>query len=127
MAKPTPIENLDSLPIEEQRKGKMTTYSIWNGLEMLGGVVLREIDADHAEGKSLFVAPRCQKSGIGTRLALHLLEQARQRNYREVFLETGATDAFAPARKLFAELGFEECEHFGDYPVEGSVFMKLKL
>jgi len=128
MTKQAPIEDYGALPIDERRKGDSTTWSIWYGNEMLGGVVLKELDAESGEGKLLFVASAHQKKGIGRRLADHVLEQARLRKYKWVYLETGATDEFAPARKLFAELGFEECGPFGEYGDNPySRYMRLEL
>lgn len=51
-----------------------------------------------------------------------LVERARQRGYRRVSLETGRSEAFAPARALYASAGFVECGSFGDYPEGGSSF-----
>jgi putative acetyltransferase len=43
-------------------------------------------------------------------------------------LETGSMEAFAPARSLYAGVGFEPCEPFADYrPSRNSVFMTLWL
>ncbi len=43
-------------------------------------------------------------------------------------LETGSMEAFAPAARLYAAVGFEPCEPFGDYrPSRNSTFMTLRL
>jgi len=43
-------------------------------------------------------------------------------------LETGSAEAFEPARKLYASLGFEYCEPFADYVEDPySVFMTKEL
>jgi putative acetyltransferase len=58
----------------------------------------------------------------------HLVRFARERGFTRVSLETGAMDAFAPARSLYASAGFEACEPFGDYsPSRNSVFMTLRI
>ena len=57
-----------------------------------------------------------------------LVALARQRGYRRVSLETGRSEAFAPARALYAAAGFVECGPFGDYPEDGqSCFMTMVL
>jgi putative acetyltransferase len=45
----------------------------------------------------------------------HILAFAAEQNFTRVSLETGAMDAFAPARSLYSKLGFVACEPFGDY------------
>jgi len=49
----------------------------------------------------------------------YLISEARQRGYQRISLETGSTDAFAPARHLYERTGFEETGPFGDYTDTG--------
>jgi putative acetyltransferase len=66
--------------------------------------------------------------GIGSRLVVHLIEEARKRGYSRLSLETGAMPFFAPARRLYQRHGFVECDPFGAYgPDRNSVFMTLGL
>jgi putative acetyltransferase len=45
-----------------------------------------------------------------------------------VSLETGAMDAFEPARSLYASAGFEPCGPFGDYAASpNSAFMTRRV
>jgi putative acetyltransferase len=53
--------------------------------------------------------------GVGRSLVERLLSIAVDRNYRRVSLETGTMEAFAPARALYAKLGFTPCAPFGEY------------
>jgi putative acetyltransferase len=58
----------------------------------------------------------------------HLLAVARARGIRRVSIETGNTDAFAPARALYTGAGFQPCEPFGDYVDSPfSTWMTLRL
>jgi putative acetyltransferase len=58
----------------------------------------------------------------------HLIAVARGRGLARVSLETGSFDAFAPARSLYAGVGFVTCGPFGDYrPAASSAFMTLEL
>ncbi len=58
----------------------------------------------------------------------HLLDDATSRDVRQVSLETGSTEFFAPARALYAGAGFTVCRPFGDYRDDPhSVFMTLHL
>jgi len=58
----------------------------------------------------------------------HLLAVAAGRGYTRVSLETGTTDAFAPARRLYARAGFTTCEPFGEYTLNPcSTCMSIEL
>ncbi|QDU66141.1 GNAT family N-acetyltransferase [Engelhardtia mirabilis] len=89
---------------------------------------LRELGEDRGELKSMHTLASERGQGIGEAMARHLIREARHRGYRQLLLETGAMDAFAPARALYSKLGFETCGPFGDY-VESptSAFMGLDL
>jgi len=89
---------------------------------------LRELDAIHGEVKSMHTAAEARRRGLGSALLDHLVSVARQRGYRQVSLETGTGEAFAPARSLYATRGFVQCEPFGAYTVNAySVCMTLAL
>jgi putative acetyltransferase len=45
----------------------------------------------------------------------HLLAVAKARGYARLSLETGRTEAFAPAVALYRKYGFEECDAFAHY------------
>lgn len=48
--------------------------------------------------------------------------------YQRLSLETGAAEAFEPARRLYAAFGFTSCEPFADYVLDPySVFMTRKI
>src|SRR4051812_27246912 len=65
--------------------------------------------------------------GIGRAMVDRLVAVACERGYTRVSLETGAMEAFAAARSLYAAAGFEPCEPFGDYrPSRNSLFMTLR-
>lgn len=66
--------------------------------------------------------------GVGTALLQHLLELARWRGFGRVSLETGSQAEFAPARALYARVGFEVCGPFSDYSGRPtSTFMTVVL
>jgi putative acetyltransferase len=89
---------------------------------------LRELDPEWGELKSMHTAQEVRGQGIGMAMLAQLVVLARQRGYRRVSLETGRSEAFAPARALYASAGFAECGPFGDYPTGGqSCFMTMVL
>jgi putative acetyltransferase len=89
---------------------------------------LRELDHQQAELKSMHTAVEVRRQGVGRVMVAHLLELATGRGYRRVSLETGTSDAFAPARALYASAGFEAYGPFGGYRAsEHSAFMTMLL
>ena len=66
--------------------------------------------------------------GIGRCMIEHLIAVAREAGYRRLSLETGSMAEFAPARALYAGVGFEVCEPFGDYRASpNSTYMTIDL
>ena len=86
-----------------------------DGGELLGVGALRQLDATHAEIKSMHTASAARGRGIGRAMLAHLMTVARSRGCTRVSLETGTMEEFAPARTLYASAGFVPCEPFGDY------------
>jgi len=77
---------------------------------------MKELDAGHAEIKSMHTAAEARGQGVAAAVVDHLLALARSRGYTRVSLETGSMDAFLPARSLYATRGFTVCPPFADYP-----------
>lgn len=66
--------------------------------------------------------------GVGRAMVDHLIDVARERGFARISLETESMAAFAPARALYASVGFTSCEPFGDYRASrNSAFMTLAL
>lgn len=120
----SPPESVHALDLTKLRKPEITFWSVWDGEQLLGCGALKELDAQHAEIKSMRSANQFRGRGVGKVMLEHILQVARARNYLRLSLETGSTDFFIPARKLYERYGFECCGPFGDYPEDPySVFM----
>ena len=95
---------------------------------MLGVAAIKELDAAHAELKSMHTAAEARGRGVGRALLGYLLDTARARGYRRVSLETGTTPGFAAARALYESVGFTPAGPFGGYPQTGdNTFYSLAL
>jgi putative acetyltransferase len=106
----------------------ITLFSLRLHGELLGVGAIRLLDPAHAEVKSMHTAAAARGRGVGRAMLNHLLAAAAERGVRRVSLETGAGEAFAPARSLYAAAGFLRCGPFGDYSESAnSVFMTLLL
>ena len=128
MALHSPPESIHALDLEGLRKPEITFWSVWEGAELIGCGALKELDAQHAELKSMRTASLHLRKGVATRLLQYILDEAKRRCYRRISLETGSAAAFEPARKLYANFGFTYCAPFADYVEDPySVFMTKGL
>lgn len=124
----SPAKSVHALDINALKDSSITFYSCWNNATLLGCVALRELDATHAELKSMRTASNARQLGVASTLMTHILTIAKQRNYKKISLETGSMDFFQPARQLYTKFGFEYCGPFGDYQLDAnSKFMSCEL
>lgn len=109
----------------------LTFWSAWEDDErrtLVGIVALKALSLEHGEVKSMHVAERMRGRGYGAAMVQHVIATARARGMSRLSLETGSWPFFAPARALYARLGFAECEPFDGYvPDPNNVFMTLAL
>jgi putative acetyltransferase len=54
--------------------------------------------------------------GVGKAMLHHLLAIAKADGIGRISLETGSTEQFAAANRLYEKNGFERTRPFGDYP-----------
>jgi len=90
-----------------------------------GCVALRQLDAGTGEMKRMFVREAHRGSGLGRRLALAVIEEARQRKYTRVMLDT--LPKLAPAIALYRDLGFRETGPYLACPTPGAICFELKI
>ncbi len=124
----TPAGHVHALDVDALAGPSITFFSARTHGRLLGVGALREIDAHHGELKSMHTTAPARGRGIGHAMVTHLLDVARARGYTKVSLETGTMAAFAPARSLYAALGFRRCPPFGDYTANPhSICMTIDL
>ena len=127
-AQHSPPESVHALNLDGLRQPDITVWSAWEGDDLVGCGALKELDARHGEIKSMRVASNHLRKGYASHILQHILDEASRRSYEVVSLETGSMEAFAPARKLYARFGFQECGPFGQYVEDPySTFMTLEL
>ena len=90
-----------------------------------GCVALRRIDAGTGEMKRMYVREAWRGAGLGRRLALAILEEARQRRYARVVLDT--LPKLAPAIALYRDLGFRETGPYLACPTPGALCFEIRL
>jgi putative acetyltransferase len=109
----SPPESKHALDLEGLRQPEVTFWTVWEQGTLIGCGAIKALDADHGEIKSMRTAPTYRGLGVASRLLQHILQEARQRGYGRLSLETGSMVFFEPARRLYAKHGFEECPPFG--------------
>jgi putative acetyltransferase len=124
----SPACKVHAMPVERLQEPDVTFFSAWVGEELAACGALREIDASRGELKSMRAAPAWRGKGAGEVILLHLMEEARNRGYRWLGLETGRPAEFQPAQQLYLKHGFVECQPFGSYVSdEFSLCMSRKI
>ncbi|AOH54909.1 GNAT family N-acetyltransferase [Peribacillus muralis] len=124
----SPPESIHALNLEALRKPEITFWSVWEGDQLVGCGALKEIDRQHGEIKSMRTSSSHLRKGVAKQLLEYIIEVAKQRGYRRLSLETGSMDAFEPAKRLYASIGFQYCKPFSNYIEDpNSVFMTKEL
>ena len=115
MRRISPPESVHALDLDGLRRPEITFWTAWRGDQLVGCGALKELDAGHAEIKSMRTALGHQGGGIGTTMLRHILAEADRRGYHQLSLETGSQPHFEPARQLYQRHGFVSCAPFGNY------------
>jgi len=92
----------------------------------VGCVALRPIDGDGiCEMKRLYVRPEARGGGLGGALIAAILREGRAAGYREMRLDT--LPSMRAALAMYAQAGFEEIPAYYPTPVDGTIFLALRL
>jgi putative acetyltransferase len=111
----SPPEACHVLPLDGLKHPAVTFWSAREKGRLVGVGALKEIAANHGEVKSMRTAPEALGRGVGSAVLAHIVSEARRRGYTRLSLETGSTEPFAAALRLYERDGFVPCGPFGDY------------
>jgi putative acetyltransferase len=124
----SPAESVFALDIDALRHPDVTFWSGWRDGSLVAIGALHLLDPTNAELKSMRVATQHLGTGAGRAILRHIVDEASARGIRVLWLETGSSPEFTPARRLYAQEGFVVCGPFADYPENPfSVFMTRTL
>ena len=90
-----------------------------------GCVALRGLDAGTGEMKRMYVRDAYRGGGLGRRLAVAVVDEARKRKYGRLVLDT--LPKLAPAIALYRDLGFRETGPYLASPTPGAICFELKV
>jgi putative acetyltransferase len=124
----SPACSVHALDIEALRKPEITFWSAWENGDLLGCGALKELNAEHAEVKSMRTSSKHLRRKVASSILQVLIDTSRSRGYKKLSLETGAQAVFVPARTMYANFGFVVCGPFeGYWDDPSSVFMERVL
>lgn len=90
-----------------------------------GCVALRGLDAGTGEMKRMYVREAYRGGGLGRRLAVAVIEEARKRKYARLVLDT--LPKLTQAIALYRDLGFRETGPYLASPTPCAICFELKL
>ena len=96
-----------------------------HGAHIVGCCGLRPLVGNVCEMKRLYVQPQARGGQLGLRLAVRILEEAREAGYGSICLDTLPT--MAKAQSLYASLGFVPIAPYVFNPVQGTQFLGRDL
>ena len=124
----SPPESCHALDMQSLKHPSVTFWTLWEGDCLYGCGGMKAIDNRHAEIKSMRVAPEHRGKGLASFILEHILQEAKNKGFNRLSLETGSMDFFIPARKLYQNYGFIECAPFGEYKEDPNcVFMTYQI
>ena len=90
-------------------------WSLWEENQLMGCGALKFLSQSHGEFKSIRIHENFKGKGNGIKIVNHLINEAKKLNIERLSIETGSSNFFAPARKLFNNCGFKPCKPFAHY------------
>jgi ribosomal protein S18 acetylase RimI-like enzyme len=93
--------------------------------EPVGCVGLRSLDDGSCEMKRLYVRPNHRREGIGRAMSRLVISEAKAIGYSKMRLDT--VSSMVPAIALYKSLGFKEIPPYRFNPIQGAVYLELKL
>ena len=111
----SPPSTCHVLPVDGLKDSAIRFFTLREDGILLGCSALKRLEPGHGEVKSMRTADAALGRGVGKAMLDHLIATARSEGFTRLSLETGSTDQFAAANRLYEKEGFERCGPFGDY------------
>ena len=111
----SPPEACHVLPVDNLKSPEIRFFTVREMGTLLGCGALKRLEMRHGEVKSMRTADSALGRGVGLAMLQHILAIARSEGMTRLSLETGSTEQFAAANRLYEKEGFERCGPFGSY------------
>lgn len=102
-----------------------TVLLAWQDGEVIGCAAMRPIDQHIGEMKRLYVRPAGRRLALGKRLAVSIIDAAKEAGYRQMRLDT--LPSMTAAQALYASLGFADIPAYVFNPIPGTRYLELDL
>ena len=106
------------LDIDGLKNTSIKFWSLWEENKLVGCGALKFLETYHGEFKSIRVADDFRKKGYGKKIIYHLISESKEIGIKKLSVETGSSNFFLPARKLFTSCGFKPCDPFAHYKLD---------
>jgi putative acetyltransferase len=103
------------LPVDGLKVPEIRFFALRENGVLLGCGALKRLEPGHGEIKSMRTADAALGRGVGKALLDHIVDTAKAEGMTRLSLETGSTEQFAAANRLYEREGFERCGPFGGY------------
>lgn len=124
----TPAQHSFALDLDKFQEPGISLFGARENGALLGIGALKDLGHGEAELKSMHTVKTARGRGVGGEMVRHLLAHAKANGFHRVNLETGSHPPYEAARKLYAKLGFNPSEPFGDYiPSDFNTFMAIDI
>jgi putative acetyltransferase len=111
----SPPEACHVLPVDGLDDPNIRFFTLRENSLLLGCGALKRLEPGHGEVKSMRTADAALGRGVGNAMLHHLMAIARGESMTRLSLETGSTEQFAAANRLYEKEGFERTGPFGNY------------
>jgi putative acetyltransferase len=103
------------LPADGLKDPAIRFFTLREDGVLLGCGALKRLGPGHGEIKSMRTADAALGRGVGKAMLDHLVATAKQEGMSRISLETGSTEQFAAANRLYEKEGFERTGPFAGY------------
>ena len=97
----TPAGSSHALDLSGLKSSDITFWTAWEGEELVGCGALKHLSNKEGEIKSMRAVTSHRGKGIGMAILSHIVQEAEERAYTKLYLETAVMDYFLPACNNF--------------------------
>lgn len=111
----SPPEACHVLAIDGLKAPEIRFFTLREHGVLFGCGALKQLEPGHGEIKSMRTADAALGRGVGKAMLDHIVATARSEGMTQLSLETGSTEQFAAANRLYEKEGFDRTGPFGGY------------